>query len=198
MAGPYENKIEFNWIPKWRWQVLQKIIVEYDLKKICEIGVYKGDCVRKILMGKTRLLIEEYYGIDPYFDQSNLLNMANTTISQRAKNEGLISKYHYMCRFMILFPKFKLLRLPSIEACKLFDDLYLDLVFIDANHSYVSVKEDILHWMPKIKKGGILCGHDYCIASKCRHIGVKKAVDEMIGINNIWLAADSVWLTIVK
>ncbi len=36
-----------------------------------------------------------------------------------------------------------------------------DLVFIDADHHYESVKEDIETWYPVVKKGGILCGHDF-------------------------------------
>jgi len=54
--------------------------------------------------------------------------------------------------------------MPSIEACALFPDRSLDLVFIDGNHGYSHVKRDVLAWLPKIKFGGIICGHD-CDAS---------------------------------
>jgi predicted O-methyltransferase YrrM len=37
----------------------------------------------------------------------------------------------------------------------------LDFVYIDANHDYDSVMVDICLWYPKIRKGGILAGHDY-------------------------------------
>lgn len=37
----------------------------------------------------------------------------------------------------------------------------MDLVFIDADHRYDHVVEDILAWYPKVKSGGIICGHDY-------------------------------------
>ena len=52
-------------------------------------------------------------------------------------------------------------RTTSVEASKLYDDESLDFVFIDAAHDTESVKEDIQHWLPKVKKGGILAGHDY-------------------------------------
>ena len=37
----------------------------------------------------------------------------------------------------------------------------LDLVFLDGDHRYSSISQDIDLWWPKIKNGGILCGHDY-------------------------------------
>jgi len=50
--------------------------------------------------------------------------------------------------------------MDSMTAVDLFREDYLDLVFIDADHSYTCVKKDILGWLPKIRKGGVICGHD--------------------------------------
>ena len=67
-------------------------------------------------------------------------------------------------------------RLPSLVAARLFEPQTFDLVFIDAAHDYVSVLNDIRTWLPLLKRGGILCGHDYCDE---RWPGVTKAVDEL-------------------
>lgn len=50
----------------------------------------------------------------------------------------------------------------------------LDLIFIDADHTYEHVKQDIEDWKPKLSPGGILAGDDY------GHPGVRKAVDELL------------------
>ena len=66
------------------------------------------------------------------------------------------------------------IHLDSIAASKLYADKSLDLVFIDASHDYENVKNDIIHWLPKIKLGGIIAGHDINMD------GVNKAVTEML------------------
>ncbi len=53
----------------------------------------------------------------------------------------------------------------------------VDFIFIDANHEYAYVKQDIELYWPKIKPGGFLCGHDYSGG----HPGVTQAVDEFFG-----------------
>jgi hypothetical protein len=50
--------------------------------------------------------------------------------------------------------------LPSTDAARLFPNRSVDLVFIDGDHSYSAVKRDIAAWLPKVRPGGILCGHD--------------------------------------
>lgn len=52
------------------------------------------------------------------------------------------------------------MRMSSIEASCMFGDGALDFVFIDSDHSYASTINDINAWLPKLARGGILCGHD--------------------------------------
>ena len=68
----------------------------------------------------------------------------------------------------------KPLKMTSIEASKQFEDNSLDFIFIDGAHGYEYVKDDINHWFPKLKKDGIIAGHDY----NAGWDGVDKAVDE--------------------
>lgn len=49
----------------------------------------------------------------------------------------------------------------STDAAKKLKDNYFDYVYLDARHDYCAVKEDIEHYYPKLRPGGILGGHDY-------------------------------------
>lgn len=49
---------------------------------------------------------------------------------------------------------------PSLQAVANFSDETFDVVFIDADHRYEEIKSDLIAWFPKVKKGGIICGHD--------------------------------------
>ena len=55
----------------------------------------------------------------------------------------------------------------------------MDFVYLDADHSYNSIKADIDAWGPKVGKGGIVSGHDYYNDHK-NLMGVVKAVDEYV------------------
>lgn len=50
--------------------------------------------------------------------------------------------------------------MESKDAALIFKDKSCNIVFIDADHSYEQVKNDNEMWLPKVKQGGILCGHD--------------------------------------
>ncbi len=62
----------------------------------------------------------------------------------------------------------------------------LDFVFIDASHDYENVYKDITLWSPKVRQGGLVCGHDIHLPD------VKKAVDELFDRYEIF-KDDNVW-----
>jgi len=72
-------------------------------------------------------------------------------------------------------------------ASKDFEDATFDLIYIDADHIYKSVKNDIKCWLPKIKLNGVFCGHDYFFPD------VKRAADEFFGERNLKHFEDSSW-----
>lgn len=82
-------------------------------------------------------------------------------------------------------------KVPSVEASKLFKDKIIKFCFIDASHKYEDVKADIEAWLPKIKKDGILAGHDYSNDWP----GVKQAVREKLSHFKV---ANTSWVYRVK
>lgn len=87
------------------------------------------------------------------------------------------------------------LRMDSLEAAKSFPDEFLDFVFIDADHSYTAVCNDIAAWLPKLRKGGLLGGHDYANKGELCGDEVKQAVDDSARVFGfkIELGKDSTW-----
>ncbi len=65
------------------------------------------------------------------------------------------------------------IKLTSEEAADQFEDDSLDMVYIDADHSYQEAIADCRAWYPKVKPGGIFAGHDFQTPQ------VRKAVREM-------------------
>lgn len=78
-------------------------------------------------------------------------------------------------------------RMDSVKAALTVTDGSLDFVFIDADHSYEGCKNDIAAWAPKVRKGGMVSGHDY----SGKWPGVQRAVDETG--RQITRLPDSVW-----
>jgi predicted O-methyltransferase YrrM len=80
------------------------------------------------------------------------------------------------------------IRMTSVEASGIYDDESLDFVFIDAAHDYTSVKIDIRNWLPKVRKGGVLSGHDYSWWPE-----VKQAVDESFSPEEL-IESEGCWI----
>lgn len=83
----------------------------------------------------------------------------------------------------------------SEEASKMFENESVDVVFIDASHKYEDVKKDINFWYPKVKKGGIISGHDYVPGHPESDIGVVKAVNEFFKCKDLEIGpAGRTWM----
>ena len=79
-------------------------------------------------------------------------------------------------------------------AFKDYEDCSLDFVFIDAHHTYESVKEDIDCWYSKVKIGGILAGHDYWPETHAEYISsVNKAVIDSFN-SDFYITNEGCWV----
>ncbi len=81
------------------------------------------------------------------------------------------------------------MQMPTTFAAPLIEDESLDFIFIDANHTYDGVAVDIDDWVPKVRPGGWITGHDY----SNKFPGVVQAVLERFEPEQIELGPDTVW-----
>jgi len=85
-------------------------------------------------------------------------------------------------------PRVKMIRKLSVDAAKDIPDLSLDWAWIDGNHMYHAVVEDLATWWPKVKVGGVFSGHDYPEPQ------IVKAVGEWMTANGKeFVTSDSSW-----
>jgi hypothetical protein len=82
---------------------------------------------------------------------------------------------HFLDNMKPVEGRFTPVKLPSTEAANLYQDKSLDFVFLDAAHDYDSIKSDIIAWLPKVKIGGWIGGHDYTWNE-----GIRRACKELL------------------
>ena len=133
---------------------------------ICELGVWQGRslCLVADLIKRKNLRV---VAVDSFAGALN--EPQQMALAQQHNIEQLFRDN--MNRFG-LSPL--VYRTITDVAAALVEDGSLDCCFIDAAHDYDSVKNDLINWEPKVKRGGIICGHDYGGS----WVGVQKAVDE--------------------
>lgn len=154
--------------------VLINLIREENIRIFAEVGVQFGVNLHKILLSPSEKIIKEYWAIDSW----------GTGFSQILKDGWIMTAedwhdlYKGVNQFMLEFKQVRVFRLLSVEAATLFPNEYFDMVYIDALHTYEAVTQDIKAWLPKVKMGGILGGHDYNKKS------VQRAVDEQLA--GVW------------
>jgi predicted O-methyltransferase YrrM len=145
--------------------LIKLIIKEIDkpFLNIAEIGVYMG---RGTSIWNVELI---NHGIDYEY-------LAIDHFTGSTEHDNTID-YHTITleNLKPIIDKIKVIKNDSLNECTKYDNEYFDVVYIDASHDYESVKEDVLNWLPKVKKGGIICGDDYTPGWP----GVVKAVNEI-------------------
>lgn len=156
------------------------------INTMAEIGVYRGEASEHFASYWPHAIL---YLVDPWvpYDPGRGLH----TLDRFSSSEAQDGFHREVCEKFKLNKNVIIWRTTSLDASIRIGNCMFDLVFIDADHSYESVKQDIGLWIPKVRSGGILCGHDYGHPWK----GVIRAVNE--SIRNPLSIGGSVWATFV-
>ena len=160
--------------------VVMDILKEEQFKKFAEIGVWKSHFVKRTLRNMSDSL-EEYWAVDPW----GIMTTGTGTRTELRRTVEDWDNYHkYCCGLMTYFSQLKVLRMTSENAASIFPNGYFDMVFIDAIHTFDHMYADIGYWLPKVRKGGLIGGHDY---GHKAYTGVKEAVDKWFdGDIEVW------------
>lgn len=171
VPNPVEGGKRFDW--------LSDVINDRGYKIGAEIGVMRGKTTGTILRNCRDLYL---YAVDLWAPVPNEVGGGtqyknwNFADIKKSFNKSI---NHFRSRVTILEGL-------SWEMAEKVKDGELDFVFIDADHEYESVVKDIKAWMPKLKPGGMMSGHD------AHFEGVLKAVNELIP-NHVKVRIDHVW-----
>jgi len=134
---------------------------ERSFKVGAELGVQIGVFAEKNLKRWSKC--EKYYLIDLWKHQENYEDIANAEDSVQLGN--LNQTVQRLSKFG---SKPVVMHNSTLSASYLIPDDSLDFVYVDARHDYCGTYEDITTYWPKLKKGGIMAGHDYLFAKEVR------------------------------
>lgn len=161
-------------------EILSKTTVDNAI--FIEIGAWKGKSSSfmavEILNSGKKI---EFFVVDHFKGSIDEIETAHKEAQSRSIKDQFMDNIQF-CRDGIT----KIFDMESTFAARFFIDEMFDFVFIDAGHDYESVKNDLESWYPKVKKGGIIAGHDIHAP------GVAKAVNEFFNANynrksvNVW------------
>jgi len=142
------------------------------MESIVEVGSWKGRSTHALLSGCKGKVT----AVDTWLGSPNEVRSPTVEVPDHDVYDEFIVNVGE-------FPNLEVKRMTSLEAAALFPDKSVDMVFIDGNHGYESVKADIEAWLPKAKR--ILCGHDWHWHS------VQEAVTDRFGEPD---TAETIWV----
>jgi hypothetical protein len=159
-------------------QQLRSTAREYLLCKapenaVCaEIGVHEGEFSRQIFETVRPSIL---HLIDPWLKGEGLFG--NQEVGEQAVADGRHAKVEEHFTEEIEANRVQIHRNLSSEVVGDFEDSYFDWIYIDGNHLYEYVKQDLELYYPKVKDGGYICGDDYGTQGYWEN-GIQRAVDE--------------------
>jgi len=135
-----------------RLDLIRHIGQEFTEGKGVEVGTFKGSFSKEIMnnWSGTLYMVDVWRPLESGYDDSS----NHGEYDGGVYNEAMENIKGFEDRAIMV-------RATSEISSDMFNDESLNFVYIDANHAYDYVVQDIKLWFPKVKKGGYLCGHDY-------------------------------------
>ncbi len=150
---------------------LAHVFKELGFKVGAEIGTDQGEYAEVLLKTMPELRL---HCIDPWKAEAYEKDQQPES---KADQEFFDKRYEETVKRLGKYPLTRIWRKTSIDALKNFNDNSLDFVYIDGNHDFLNVTQDIHYWLKKVKPGGILSGHDYVRYPSKKFNHVQKVVN---------------------
>lgn len=160
-------------LPRMSRLHLAALSVEMGWTRGAEIGVWKGGFSEVLLRGNPRLHL---LCVDPWQAHADWLDSKNAI--DPVDGQRKVDKAYRAAMKTLAGLNCTIVRKFSEAAAADVPDQSLDFVYIDANHVYDAVSQDLQAWTPKVKPGGIIAGHDYRVWREKPTIHVVKAVND--------------------
>lgn len=161
------RQTSISWLPAHhRFPIIVGSQLGANVRFGAEVGVAFGGMSMSLLQTLPMLSL---LGVDPYvpYDDEDAMSLP------KDKMHELFFFTHR--RVHAAYPgRWKLIRRTSLEAAAMVPDGWLDFVFLDGDHRREAVAADIRAWLPKVRKEGLICGHDFTPG----WLGVIQAVQE--------------------
>lgn len=151
-------------------------IKELGFKRGVEIGVDHGEFSKQICENNNQL---QMYGVDPYLKYDEYREYED-----QAQMNGIYEHAKMVMSDHVAKGRYTFIREKSEDAVKQFEDESLDFVYIDANHEEDYPLNDIEMWAKKVRKGGMVMGHDY-VRIKVLNFTIKDALEKYTKQHNI-------------
>lgn len=167
---------EFGYLHKETQNGLVKLLADPNIVHVVEIGTLYGlsaKLIGNVLKPRTGRL----WCVDPWesFEQLSKFDFAEVY-------EQFLANLQHWELANVVTP----IKARSIPASSKFREYTLDMVYVDGDHSYWGVRDDIERWWPKLRSGGVLCGDDYTwtgladgIADACKIVGASLAFTDV-------------------
>ena len=150
---------------------------------IAEIGVWRGEfsnLIYNFSLPKKLILVDPWV-FDPKIRGCAPQVDGNEPLNQKFFDDAKLSVYK---KFKGL-EEVNILDTDSFNASTIYDDNYFDYIYIDGEHSYNAVFNDLTYWYPKLKKNGKIFGDDFYWREEDNSFSVKKAYEDFILQYNI-------------
>lgn len=147
-----------------------------------EVGVEKGKNAQTMFEIIPNLKL---FGVDPYKQHPQASYAYHAAL--RHWNPQYLHNCKQQCLKRMRGRNFTLLQGFGEDMVKKIKDNSLDFVYIDADHSYDFIMQDIILWGRKVRKGGIVSGHDYFYDNdrSGRRAKVTQAVNDYTRVHGI-------------